>query len=213
MVFQLALKLSEEKFKWVEIGGITIKSSIQAMPRASTSIYAVGIVGFGATSKAFRVITKDDTEDNYEGVLKMYVKKTDVDNKTVLPKEKYMKIAEASVTKELTIFDNTYPKMPVFKVKFADHHGLLMPHFEPLDHVDLPKNKIIIDALKKLKNGPSSYAYYKDEDVRWRHFGKFLGEIVAFDFNDMDELPLDDDDKREKKILEQCTNLFKRIPK
>ena len=185
------------------------------MPRASTSIYAVGIVGFGATSKAFRVITKDDTEDNYEGVLKMYVKKTDVDNKTVLPKEKYMKIAEASVTKELTIFDNTYPKMPVFKVKFADHHGLLMPHFKPLDPIgisSLVTTEMITKVLEGIKYGTSSYAYYKDEDVRWRHFGKYDGQIVAFDFNDMDELPFKKKD-RNKKISEQCTNLFKRIPK
>ena len=206
-VSQTALKLNEEYYEWVEIDGMIKKGGIHELP--SPSIYALGIVGFGATSKAFRVVTKD----GHEGVLKMYLKTTD-DFENEVSKAQYMKIAQASVTKELTIFENTYPKMPVFKVKCADRHGLMMPHFEPLDPIgisSLVTTEMITKVLEGIKYGTSSYAYYKDEDVRWRHFGKYDGQIVAFDFNDMDELTLDDA-KREEKILEQCEDLFKRIP-
>jgi hypothetical protein len=220
IVSNLALKLSEEKSEWTQISGLVIKGSIRYF--TTPDLYAVDIIGFGATSKAFRVITRD----GYEGVLKMYVKKTGDDNKTVLRKKEYDAKAKKSVNEEFGIFERTYPNMPVFNVKYADHHGLLMPFFKPLNPNSVSKDTII-KLFKKFQIRPSSYVYYKDEDIRWRHFGKYDNKIVAFDFNNMDNGHFNDDNRqkkiseqceilfqriRKKKISEQCENLFKRIP-
>ena len=67
----------------------------------------------------------------------------------------------------------------------------------------------IFEALKRIQNGTSSNVYYKDEDVRWRHLGKYKNEIVAFDFNDMDKTH--SEDECNKKISDQCDDLFERI--
>ena len=85
---QTALKLTEEEhFEWVQIDS-TVKGGIMLQP-----IYAVSLVGFGRTSKAFCVITKDGYEDGY-------MRKTDDRIKSILMKAEFVKIALKAVNSE-----------------------------------------------------------------------------------------------------------------
>ena len=196
-----------EPYKWVQIRGIVeggLEGKILQSPQ-NKSIYVVGLVGCGRTSKAYRVVTKD----GYEGVLKMYVRKTD-DNKMVIKNKTFMKIAEKSVKKELKIFQNTYPTMPVSKVEFAGHHCLFMPFFRPLNFKEqLPPKEEICEVLKTIQGADSESLYYKDDDVSWRHFGMYRSKVVAFDFNNMEII--DSNDDPDTKIENQVGNLFESI--
>ena len=53
--------------------------------------------------------------------------------------------------------------------------------------------------------------YYKDDDVRWRHFGMYGSKVVAFDFNNMEIINSNDDP--DTKIENQVGNLFESIEK
>ena len=166
------------------------------------SIYVEGLVGCGRTSKAYSVVTKY----GYEGMLKMYVKKTD-GSKKAMKRKKFMKIAKESVKKELEIFKKTYPTMPVSQVKIAGHHCHFMPFFSPPKH---PTKEVIREVLKKIKGAGLESLYYKDDDVHWRHFGMYSSIlVVAFDFNNMEMIA--NDDNPGTKIESQVDKLFKRI--
>jgi hypothetical protein len=91
-VTQTALKLTATGFQWVDLdavvkGPLPSQSTLQSIWRKlgffNQTMYAVGFVGFGSTSKVFRVITSK----GYEGVAKVYVLKHDNDGKFELAKK------------------------------------------------------------------------------------------------------------------------------
>lgn len=199
IVRQVALELSATGYKWVYLTafvrgslpdgnrrfrGVQARlSNLLALPQ----MYAVGVVGIGETSKAFRVVTTG----GYEGVTKVYVKKHDDDRKCELDAGTFNKKAEQSVSQELAVFQTTYPEMPVSKVQVHKHLGLLMPFFASIsaDHRKGYEDKIK-EQLQHVREG-KTHLGYKEEDMRWRHIGLLNGDVDqvrVFDFNDMIEV-------------------------
>lgn len=87
-----------------------------------------------------------------------------------------------------------------------------MPFFRPLNFKELPPKEEICEVSKTMKGADSQSLYYKDDDVRWRHFGRMYGsEVVAFDFNNMEII--DSNDDPDTKIENQVGNLFESIEK
>eukprot|EP00978_Attheya_sp_CCMP212_P035563 scaffold155426_cov45-Attheya_sp.AAC.1 len=81
-VTQTALKLTATGFQWVDLdavvkGPLPSQSTLQSIWRklgfSNQTMYAVGLLDFGSTSKLFRVITSK----GYEGAAKVYVLKHD----------------------------------------------------------------------------------------------------------------------------------------
>ncbi|KAG7343470.1 hypothetical protein IV203_021415 [Nitzschia inconspicua] len=216
--FRLALKLTYRRFEWVLINATVtgplpsrkrgiisqiLQNGARMMSTAlSPHFYAIGVVGVGATSKFFRVIT----QDGYEGVAKIYIRKHR-NGKIELPKAEFLKEAHQCTSTERAIFNATYPEVPVSKVMLNGHPSLLMPCFGSIEHPDGTWKEKVMAALRVLKDGNGCHLKYYDDDVNWRHIGlcRESGKVIFFDFNDVEVIPskdqIEDEVKRQWEIL------------
>ncbi|CAB9525524.1 unknown protein [Seminavis robusta] len=159
----------------------------QNLPEGPSSYYIVGSLGNGATSNGFHAL---DSEGK-EVALKVYVKHTNA-NGTVMSKEKFEKVAEASVNREAENFNSIYNDLKAEEVKLSGigRWCVVMPFFRPIEKAKRRGNlEKIQEALRKLE---VTGLKYRDDDVRWRHVGLYKESCILFDLADLEKVRPDD---------------------
>ncbi|CAB9507194.1 hypothetical protein SEMRO_296_G110720.1 [Seminavis robusta] len=123
--------------------------------------------------------------------------------------EDFKAAAKAAMDKEFRVFQYTYAEMPVSRMLLNQYKSLLMPFFTPIEKKERSNiEKVVKNALKKVQY-LSSNLHYAEQDIRWRHIGKWNEDVVVIDFGDMKETKKDDVQKLAK---HHCDKLLQRLP-
>jgi hypothetical protein len=164
----------------------------------SESYCIIGCLGRGATSNVYHALDGKGKQV----ALKVYVKNIDGNNKR-MEQEDFEKEAKEATSKEVANLLEFYPslKAEVRVVKIFNRQCVRMPLFEPV-----AKNERVgrlEDIRKVLKEFGAKNKKYGDEDVRWRHVGKYKEKCILYDLSDLVDSESNDFVMQHHKIFEE----------
>jgi hypothetical protein len=145
----------------------------------NTPFYILDFLGAGSTSRAYRAIDANGREC----VLKFYVRR--YDNNEFLSPKQFRKAGLKAVEEEVANYHKIYPdiKHLVSAIKVKDIHCVVHPFFihttdrsaEVLEEI----GQCLDDNFKEKPLG------FGDDDIAWRHVGRYNGKVYLFDLADL----------------------------
>ena len=157
--------------------------------------WLVELLGVGATCRVWRAVvpSQDEEQDTVQTcAVKFWVKVCD-DNTKTLTRQEIVEESRKSSTREVehykAIYDDLFFKTNKTKVGcFVLNHrySVILPYFVPIGK---DERQASLASVRKVlrerfyKNGKSYQ--FQECDQRWRHVGKYNGEIVLFDLADL----------------------------
>lgn len=154
-----------------------------------SSYSILGLVAVGETSKIFRAVR----DDNFECIVKMYVREVDDSGYEI---ENFNQIAKTAVKREMALFHEIYPELKdyVWIENLCDRWCLLLPLLQPLSNEDRNTQETKDKVREVLKRIAKKQHKYLERDQRWSRLGYFDGKIFAFG---LDGLTKSTDDPKE----------------
>ena len=169
-------------------------------PEKNKVYYVIGNLGDGATSRVFHAIDSKGEEV----AIKLYIKRED--NATVtsdngekegekrktentISKSQFDEAAEAATEREKERLKKQYDflKEEVSTATFFENmHAVVMPVFTPVEKKG--RKEALEKILPALNMLASSGFKYANDDIRWRHVGRYKEKhFVLFDLADLEE--------------------------
>ena len=157
--------------------------------------WLVELLGVGATCRVWRAVvpSQDEEQDTVQTcAVKFWVKVCD-DNNETLTGQKIMEESKKSSIREVenykAIYDDLFFKTNETKVGYflLNHrYSVILPYFVPIGKDERQESLASVEKVlheRFYKNGKSYQ--FRECDQRWRHVGKYNGEIVLFDLADL----------------------------
>mmetsp|Transcript_13851 Transcript_13851/g.26076 ORF Transcript_13851/g.26076 Transcript_13851/m.26076 type:complete len:372 (-) Transcript_13851:1861-2976(-) len=204
-----ALCMDEDSYSWGMLkticqGPLKMKSH----GCCDSKLYLVDHLGTGATSKVYRALT----EDGYDCVVKMYIKRLN-DKKEQLTQAEFDDNGKVAITKEFNAYIEIYGdelKDFVWTQTLYGLHCLVHPYFKHVEKSHRQGLKSLLSERLKLflpKDSDQFYAF-DESDQLWQHIGWFNGQLYLFDLGDLQRCPSQEADD---KIRSHCDRLMSRL--
>jgi hypothetical protein len=156
------------------------------------SLYLVDHIGTGNTSRVYRALT----EDGYDCVVKMYIKRKSDDKNMLSIHELFGENAKEAMTNECKVYQKIYGdelKGYVWTQVLNGIYCLICPYFEPLEKsqramqlsLTIP-DRLSLFGITTVDNDGAFYAFHKG-DQSWHHIGWFNGKLYMFDLGNLEQ--------------------------
>ena len=177
------LSLTTSNYHWGTLETIYLGDTLtrRQFQLEQSTLYVVDYLGMGATSKAYRAITRN----GYECVVKMYVNRHD-DNEKLMEDKKFKRKAANAVAKEVKAYRQFYSELNdyVWGQVLNGFSCVIHPYFKhPLE--DERGDDLLERIRARLEKFGEMKMKFDLSDQLWRHVGFFNDKVYLFDLGDL----------------------------